>query len=242
MEHGAPALLTVGVLGGMGPAATVDFLGKIVGATPASCDQDHVPAVVWSRPQIPDRSRAILAGDDGPLAPLLDGLGVLERAGADFIAMPCNSAHHWHARLQGRTRAPILHIADAAAAAVSARALGPVGLLSTRGTIAAGIYQARLSKAAGIILPDEPTQALADAAIAAVKAGRCGRSALEAAAGRMLERGAGSVLLACTELPIAAGRSRFADRCIDPTLALAQACVAMSYGGRLTRTGAGTRA
>lgn len=230
----APAhLLTVGVLGGMGPAATVDFLAKLVRATPARSDQEHVPAVVWNVPQTPDRSAAILNGDDGPLPFLLDGLAVLEQAGADFIAMPCNSAHHWHASLQSRARVMVLHIADAAAAAARRMAgKGPVAVFATQGAIMAGIYQERLARTADIMLPDPGTQALVDEAILTVKAGGDGGPALAGALGAVLGRGAASVLLGCTELPIAAQGSEFSGRCIDATQALAEACIAMSYSAR----------
>jgi aspartate racemase len=214
----------------MGPAATVDFLAKLVAATPVDRDQHHLPTVVWSRPQIPDRSTAILNGDNSPLPCLLEGVEILERAGADFIAISCNSAHDWHAALQAHARGPVLHIADAAAAEIQRRGLRKVGLLSTRGTIAAGFYQRRLDGLGELILPGEAVQRRTDLAIAEVKAGRSGRRELEEAITRILALGAQAVILACTELPIAARGSVFGARCIDVTQALAETCVAMSYG------------
>ncbi|MDR3511527.1 MAG: amino acid racemase [Caulobacteraceae bacterium] len=216
---------TIGVLGGMGPAATVDFLAKIIAATPAVRDQDHVPVIVRNVPQIPDRSEAILAGGDGPFRPMLEGLKVLEQAGAEVLAIPCNTAHHWHARLSRVCERPILHIAEAAAAKLAGRRGAPVGLMATRGTLASGLYQARLG---ALVLPDEEAQAAIDAAIAAVKAGRPGRAEAESAARRLLAGGARSLLLACTELPLAMAGGSLGGYCVDATLALAEACVAAS--------------
>ena len=89
----------IGILGGMGPAATVDFMAKLVMLTPAQHDQEHVPLLVHGVPQIPDRSAAIEAGSDAPFLPMAAGIMQLERAGAEFIAIPCNTAHYWYDRL-----------------------------------------------------------------------------------------------------------------------------------------------
>jgi aspartate racemase len=102
-----------GVLGGMGPLATVDFLSKVIALTPAECDQEHVPLLVHQVPQIPDRNRAILEGGDTRYAPMLLGLHRLAAAGAEFAVIPCNSAHHWYERLATSQSLKILHIADA---------------------------------------------------------------------------------------------------------------------------------
>lgn len=227
MEQARARRRTIGVLGGMGPAATVDFLAKIIAATPAARDQDHLPVIVRSVPQIPDRSAAILAGDDGPFRPMLDGLAMLEQAGAEVLAIPCNSAHHWHGRLARACGRPILHIAEAAAARLPP---GPVGLMATRGTIAAGVYQDRLGAGRRLLLPDEAGQAQVDAAIAAVKAGRSGAAPAEAAGRALLAAGARRLLLACTELPLAMAGGPLAGYCADATRALAEACVAASLG------------
>src|SRR5688572_33509583 len=86
----------LGVLGGMGPLATVDFLAKLIEETGAERDEDHVPVVVYSVPQIPSRPAAILHGGASPLPAMLEGVRTLERAGATAIAIACNTAHYWH--------------------------------------------------------------------------------------------------------------------------------------------------
>jgi hypothetical protein len=102
----------LGVLGGMGPAATTDWMAKLVRATPAQRDQDHIPLLLYSDAQTPDRTEAILSGGSDPAPAMLDGVRRLEAGGAQVIAIPCNTAHHWHGMLQRSTRVPILHIVD----------------------------------------------------------------------------------------------------------------------------------
>src|ERR1700733_12945883 len=98
-----PRRALIGVLGGMGPAATIDFMIKMLKATTATNDQEHVPMIVHDVPQIPDRSTAIQNNSDEPWLPLLAGTLMLERAGAELIAIPCNTAHHWYERLARST-------------------------------------------------------------------------------------------------------------------------------------------
>ena len=82
----------IGVLGGMGPLATVDFLHKLIVALPASRDQEHVPTVVWDVPQIPDRQRALAGSGESPLPAMLAGVAQLNAAGATRIVVPGNTA------------------------------------------------------------------------------------------------------------------------------------------------------
>ncbi|HXF67998.1 MAG TPA: amino acid racemase, partial [Burkholderiales bacterium] len=132
----------LGVLGGMGPLATVDFMRKVIEATPARSDQEHLPLIVYSVPQVPDRTAAILQGGASPLPAMLRGIEVLGRAGAQALAIPCNTAHYWYDELVRQGGLPILHIADAACAALERRGVrgAAVGLLATSGTLAAGFY------------------------------------------------------------------------------------------------------
>ncbi len=216
----------------MGPAATVDFLNKIVLSTPAGTDQEHVPIILHGVPQIPDRSSAIESGSDAPFLPMLAGLRMLERNGADVIAIPCNTAHHWYDRLARTTAIDIIHIADAVRdELVSRKSLGAVALLATRGTIASGLYQTRLAGTVDtVVVPDEHVQQLVDASIAAIKAGdeRAGGAAGEAAVLALIESGVEFIILACTELPMALRHSQLTAGVIDSTVALARACVIAS--------------
>src|SRR5699024_1394419 len=105
----------LGVLGGMGPAATADFLDKLAASTPAARDQEHIATLVYSDPTTPDRSDAMVAEGPDPLPALLHGIEFLSNAGVGAIAIPCNSAHFWYDQMQRATDAPILHIVDAVA-------------------------------------------------------------------------------------------------------------------------------
>lgn len=233
-----------GVLGGMGPAATIDFLSKVVAVTHATCDQEHVPLIVHQVPQIEDRSSAILQGSDAPLVAMLAGLQRLARAGAQFAVIPCNTAHYWYDRLLELQDLAILHIAYATSRELEQRAKGParVAILATRGTHHAGIYSGRLAARFEILPTHESVQLLVDRSIRAVKAGdytgaSCGA---REAAQRSLDAGADMVILACTELPLALVGAPMAERCVDATLALARLCVLEAMSDSDSRAGTRT--
>ena len=223
----------LGVLGGMGPLATVDFLAKLVALTPAERDADHLPLVLWSVPQVPDRVAPILEGSGpSPLPALLEGVRALETAGAQAIAMPCHTAHYWADELAAACPLPLLHIADAAMAELGRRGLAPgaaVGLLATRATWKAGFYQSRLA-AAGYRLCAPAEAEIAGAvlpAIALVKQGETARARplVERAVAALVEADAEAVLLACTELPAAFAGHSLPAAAVDGTAALARACI-----------------
>ncbi|HYZ33491.1 MAG TPA: amino acid racemase, partial [Crenalkalicoccus sp.] len=165
----------LGVLGGMGPLASAEFMLRLTRLTPAERDQDHIPAVLWSDPRVPDRTAARLSGGADPLPWLLRGLRGLEAAGCGAIAIPCNTAHGWFDALQAETPLPILHIVDAAAAELVRLNVpaGRVGVLATAGTLAMRLYQDRLAARGYDCLVPEPGEMarLVTPAIAAVKAG-----------------------------------------------------------------------
>ena len=166
---------TVGVLGGMGPAATVDFLQKVIAATPAVRDQDHVPLFVHSVPQIPDRTDAISYGTDDPFPGLISGLKALECVGAEMVVMPCNTAYAWFDRLAASTDVRLLHIAEAVRSWLETAQNGSnadIALMATRGTVRAGFYQRWLrTPDRRIIVPEQSVQDEITDSIAAVKGG-----------------------------------------------------------------------
>lgn len=226
---------TIGVLGGLGPAATVDFLDRLVQLTPARRDQDHIPVVAAFLPQVPDRSAGILGQGPDPLPALLAGIDLLRRGGVDLVAIPCNSAHHWHAQLSERARVPVLHIARACVQRLRQPPGTRVLVLATRGVQRSGFYRQAL-RGAGL-RPVEP-EALAaqddlDQCIAQVKAGDPGAAASSLA--RILRRarseGLSCAVLACTELPLAARHLKEAGlTLVDSTQALAQAAIEQALG------------
>ncbi|WP_233960834.1 cysteate racemase [Pectobacterium versatile] len=227
----------IGVLGGMGPLATVDLLHKIVEETPASRDQDHVPVVVWNVPQIPDRQQALAGTGESPLPALLHAIRQLNRLSVSHIVVPCNTAHHWFGALTEASDAPLLHIADATLHALTqadeAKASPrKIGLIATHGTLNAGWYQQRFAAQLGAetLVPNEQEMTtLFVPGCYAVKRGELqhGGRLLDQLAAQLVERGAERLVLACTEVPPAleAVSSRWRDISIDPTRTLAQACV-----------------
>ncbi len=223
----------IGVLGGMGPLATVDFFSKVLLATPATGDADHVPLLIQSDPRIAPRPAAILKGGRSPLPELLAGRNRLIAAGATALAMPCNTAHFWFADLVKGCSVPFISIVDASINEL--RNLvdpgTPIGLIATRATLAAQIFDTPLKRAGyTLINPDEDMMdALVLPGIELVKAGKAqqGGQLIEQAVKALLAQGAGAVVLACTETPLAldAVQSPLRAQCIDTTAALARACV-----------------
>src|ERR1700741_2615647 len=138
----------LGVLGGMGPLASAQFMLRLTLLTPAERDQDHIPAVLWSDPRVPDRTRGKLAGGEDPLPWLLRGIAGLKQAGCGAIAIPCNTAHGWDDAMQQAAGGPILHIVEAAAADLRRAGIGPgtIGVMGTQGTLDMRLYQDRLHR------------------------------------------------------------------------------------------------
>jgi len=198
----------LGVLGGMGPLASAEFMRRLTLLTPAIRDQDHVPAVLWSDPRVPDRTAARLGGGEDPLPALLRGIRGLEAAGCGAVAIPCNTAHGWFEPMQAATRLPILHIVDAAAEELARLGVprGRIGVMGTSGTLAMRLYQERLEARGYECLVPEPEEmeTLVTPAIARVKANEVAASyaPLAEAASRLAARGARAVVLGCTEIPL----------------------------------------
>src|SRR3989344_7801451 len=96
----SPLSKTIGIIGGVGPEATLDLYRWIIKLTPAKKDQDHIPTLIYSLPQIPDRTQALLYGGEDPLPYLVKAAKVLKRGGADFLIIPCNTAHAFIDQLQ----------------------------------------------------------------------------------------------------------------------------------------------
>ena len=224
----------IGILGGMGPLATADFFSKIIAATPASGDDDHVPLLIQSDPRVPSRPEAILHGGESPLPALLAARDRLLAAGATALAMPCNTAHFWFADLLQGCPVPFLSIVEASCCEAASKAApgARVGLIATGATLATHLFDRRL-EAMGFVplLPQEvDLTTLVLPAIALVKAGRApeGGQLVERAVRALLERGATTVILACTETPLALDtiQSPLRAQCVDSTAALARACVA----------------
>ncbi len=207
----------LGILGGMGPLAGATFLARLTLLTPATRDQDHLPAVLWSDPRVPDRTAARVAGGPDPLPMLLNGIRGLETAGCDAIAIPCNTAHGWYEQMAAAAHVPILHIVEATADELLRLGVrsGRIGLLSTRGTLAMRLYQDRLeARGYGCVMPTEDEmQRLVSPGIAHVKANRIAeaRGPLLDMAVLLAHRGADAIVLGSTEIPLAVSAETAVD-------------------------------
>jgi len=222
----------LGVLGGMGPLATLDFLRRLLEATPAQSDQQQIPTVVWNVPQIADRQKALAGTGPSPLPQLLHAVEKLNQAGASHIAIPCNTAHHWYDALSEASSAPVLHIVDATLDTLSQAEEKPqrVGVIATKGTLDAGWYQERLAAQSIEVVvptPEELAQWFVPGCYA-VKRGALveGGELLALQANALFARGAQKLVLACTEVPVAleAVRAPFRHLTWDPAQALAERC------------------
>ncbi|WP_338403717.1 aspartate/glutamate racemase family protein [Cellulosimicrobium arenosum] len=198
------------MIGGVGPLATAYFLQLVVGLTEAERDQDHLDMVVLNHATIPDRTEFVLGRSDEDPGPVLArDARRLEAFGVSFLVMPCNTAHYFTQQVLDAVDVPFLSIIDTTVAAARRRVpgLAAVGLLATAGTAASGVYQdAFAAHDVTTLVPDEDDQALVTRIIyEQVKAGRpVDLETFRAVAGRLVQRGAGVVVLGCTELSVVA--------------------------------------
>ncbi|HYN65875.1 MAG TPA: amino acid racemase [Ornithinibacter sp.] len=231
MSASAGRVEPVGVLGGLGPAATVHFMRRLVELTDAHRDQDHVDLLVWQHGSIPDRSAFLLGHGDSPAPVLVADAVALERAGARFIAIPCNTAVVWVDQMRAAVSIEVLdtvaETVDAARAAVPG--LRRLGLLATDGTLLAGTYGAAAA-AAGVDLvtpsPDVQREVMS-IIYDGVKAGEpVPRARFDAVVDHLRGLGAEAVALGCTELSVLHGELGVEDHTVvDSIDALARRVV-----------------
>jgi len=224
----------LGILGGMGPEATVEFFRKVVEATPAKRDQDHLPIIVNCDPSIPDRTAHILGEGPDPLPAMIAAGEKLASAGATLGAIPCMTAH---AFLEGlRARLPFPFLSAFEELALRLRSSYPdakrIGVLATTGSIRAGLYGKNLSDWR-IHYPDEEAQTrfVMEAIYGehGIKSGNRGnepRRLLREAGNRLAARGADILIAGCTEIPLALHPGDFEIPLLDPMQILAEAAVA----------------
>ena len=197
----------LGVLGGMGPAASAEFITRLIQQTPATKDQEHIPFVLWNEPRVPDRSTSILNEDDKPLPYLLQGMQVLKAVGCTTIVIPCNTAHFWYDELV-KFKIPILHIVDSVADSLrDVNVTGTIGVMGTQATVELGLYQYMLNKSGwDCITPTkEEMNNLVQPAIDLIKSGSIKEAhpMLMTVVKSLIDRGAKAVVLGCTEIPLA---------------------------------------
>ncbi len=199
---------TVGVLGGMGPLATVDFLNRLVKLTPVHKDQEHIKLIIYMNPQIPDRTRAIMKKGKSPTTELKKSLRLLENSGADFIVIPCVTVHFWLNEARKAVRIPVLDIVELVITNIKKKkGIKRVGILATTGTLSTEILQRPLLDLGyQVIIPEREIQKnLVMKTIYGIKKGKPNRKMkplFRKSCTHLIKKGAQLIILACTELPI----------------------------------------
>lgn len=198
--------LITGILGGMGPEATLECFKSIINQTPAETDQEHLPVIIDNNPQIPDRTEAILQDGVSPVPLLQKSALRLEKAGAGFIIIPCNTAHYFIDEVEKVVDIPILNMIMATIEKLQPNSIA--GLLATSGTIETGVYE-KYSRERGnvdIVTPKERDQNIVMEVIYGEKGIKAGyktknhkNKLLKVVAG-LKKRGAQAIIAGCTEI------------------------------------------
>jgi aspartate racemase len=229
---------TVGIIGGLGPEATVDLMRRVIQATPAGDDQDHIRMIVDCNPKVPSRMKAILEGTGESPAPHLVTMAKdLAAWGADFLAIACNTAHLYFDRIQEAVPIPVLNMIDLTVDHVISENpdIRKAGLLASWTLIQPGLYRTAFEKRGIDLL--HPSHVLQDrllTAIRRIKTGHHGlleREALEEAGRDLLDQGAVALIIACTELSVIADGLKMKSRIFDASQVLAKAIVRRAKGG-----------
>lgn len=226
---------TVGIIGGMGPAATYDLGNKIIANTQAGSDQEHIHVIVDCNTNIPDRTAAILGGGSDPVPEMIRSACRLEKMGAELLIMPCNTAHYFYDQIAAAVSVPLLHMPRETAAVLKQKGVSCAGILATDGTGAAGIYDRVLEEQQiKPVYPSAENQRQVMRIIyERVKMGNMDFADIPT--GEILQdlkhQGAEVLILGCTELPIAFKTIDCVGfELIDPTEILARAAVAFAGG------------
>lgn len=222
----------IGVLGGMGPAATLDFMAKVYAADSAPIEQDRVRLIVDCNPSVPDRNAAT-RGDGTSPGPVLAAMAKgLVAAGADVLVIACNTAHAWQAEIAAAAGIPVLSMIDAACDALASASPGArrIGLLAGQGCLDVGVYQSAFTERGWTaVLPGADAQAAFMDALYRVKGGAMGaaeRAAFAACASDVASAGAEAIVAGCTEVPLLLGPADAPVPLFDATWALAEKAVA----------------
>jgi aspartate racemase len=224
----SPAHRVVGIIGGMGPEATVELMRRVIARTPATDDQDHIHLIVESNPKIPSRIAHLVEQNGAdPMSELLRIAGNLQRAGADALAMPCNTAHCYARAIQNAVSIPLLDMVRLTADQLAAlRPDARVGLLASTAVHRTGIYERALqNRGMAAILPHRQEELME--LIKSIKRGNGGSLAAAAFSGiaRELADHSDILLIACSELSVLSAPDVGAVPIVDSLDVLTQAIV-----------------
>lgn len=219
----------------MGPQATIDLYNEIIAQTPAKCDQDHIKTIIYSNPKVPDRTQAIVAQGESPLPYLLQGAKFLAKAGADFILIPCNTAHYYLTQFEKEVAIPILNMVELTIAYIIEQFphIKKIGLLSTTGTLRTRIYQDSIEKQNLEVITSSRAdqESLVMKAIYNIKANiklEDAAQQLSQAAKNLAQQGAEVIIMGCTEIPLALKQKDISTPLIDPKKIIARKAVSLA--------------
>jgi len=221
--------LTVGIIGGMGPYATLAFFQCILDNTPTQKDWDHLHIIIDNNPKIPSRTRAFLFDEADPVPMMIESANRLRKAGADFVVLPCNSAHYFLPRVREQTDVPFIDMMDETSQAILEKNSKAVGLLGGEVTVKGKLYEQRLEKhGIAVLQVTDEEQKMVRNVIEDVKqncVSDATRENVQTLICRLEELGADTVILGCTELPAAMDGVVSKSRIVDSMEVLAKAVV-----------------
>lgn len=220
---------TLGVIGGLGPMATVYFMQLVTEMTDAKTDQEHIPMIVHSCPYIPDRT-AFLTGisEENPVPQIIECGKKVEAAGADYMTIPCITAHALFDEIQEALNTPVIHIIQETAEYLEKEGIRCVGLEATDGTVKTGVFQRELERRGiRVVLPSEEKQKMVMHIIYNnVKAGlRADMERFQTVEAELQEKGAEVIILGCTELSMLSRDEKIGHGYLDAMEVLARAAV-----------------
>lgn len=225
---------TIGILGGMGPEATSFFFNQIIKKTKSGKDQEHIKVIIYNNPEIPPRTDAILHSGPSPLPYLLEGVRMLQQGGADFIVMPCVTAHYYFNEIQAKEKVSFLNLLDETLAYTLKKfpEAKKVGLIGSTGTLKSRLFHDIFAKQGiEVIAPDDKEQELVMEAIFGSRGIKAGftlgspREIIHQTARLLIERGAEAIIAGCTEVPLVLKKEDIPIPLIDPLQILAEVCI-----------------
>ncbi|PKH11398.1 aspartate/glutamate racemase family protein [Planomicrobium sp. MB-3u-38] len=220
---------TLGIVGGVGPLATM-FIGEmIVRRTKAAKDQDHVNSIITNNTRIPDRTAFIMGrSDDNPVPVMIDDMAKLSSIGAEIIIIPCNTAHTFYDELQMGSPVPVIHMIRETMKRAAQQGAVKVGVLATTGTVTSKVYQ-QAANEYGLepVLPSPEIQEKVMSIIYDnVKAGKnADKDTWSEIVNHMENQGCDRVVLGCTELSIVKKEINLPDFYLDSLIVLAETAI-----------------
>lgn len=232
--------LTVGIIGGMGPYATLAFIQNILANTPAQKDWDHLRTIIDNNPKIPSRTRAFLFNEESPVAMIAQSANGLKEAGADFVVLPCNSAHYFLPSVRKYTNIEFLDMIDAACDEIEVQGARRVGIIGGEVTVKAGLYEQRLGpRGISVLQVSDNEQGIVREIIEDGKLNSVTdrtREKLQSILESLKKNGADTIVLACTELPMVMPGIPVNCGIVDSLDVLAKAVVLKAKNGRRNDT------